>query len=270
MKLTGSNRNALVHFKHYICKHIIGICILFKKNGNQMPLSAKSIPIGKKRKAGRLRQAVLALFHQRQFTSLMDESLSELDDDDERQLRETGALFNETGQASVQDPNEHSDTASTRSFASASAISGHISEFSSSDCTNDLVNTVFESNVNHLSNTDNSMLQTATIRPNSHLESTAFLDINKEINEFTGLSESFLANESYATLVHTAESLTMSTTTVSAPAPIVRRGRPPISQEVLKERAAAALQKKVETATARLRKNEEKLSQPNAKKSKIN
>ena len=46
-----------------------------------MPVSAKNVPIGQKRLAGRPKQAALALMRQPQFTALLDQSFSDEDED---------------------------------------------------------------------------------------------------------------------------------------------------------------------------------------------
>ena len=56
---------------------------------------------------------------------------------------------------------------------------------------------IAQMNSSHLSNIDAITLQTDTIIPNTRLDSTAYLEINREINEFIGLSDSFLANASF-------------------------------------------------------------------------
>ena len=46
-----------------------------------MPVTAKVVPVWSKRKVGRPRKAALALLRQRQFTALLDQSFSDLDDE---------------------------------------------------------------------------------------------------------------------------------------------------------------------------------------------
>ena len=65
----------------YICKLIIGFCILKKIIGNRTLVTAKAAPIGSKRKVGMPRKAALALIRLRQFTSLLDQSFSHLADE---------------------------------------------------------------------------------------------------------------------------------------------------------------------------------------------
>ncbi len=60
-----------IYFKQYICKHIIGICILLKVV--KPPDNAKDCPLGQKRPPGRPRLAAAALCRQRQFTSLLED-----------------------------------------------------------------------------------------------------------------------------------------------------------------------------------------------------
>ncbi|RNA43816.1 hypothetical protein BpHYR1_020666 [Brachionus plicatilis] len=49
------------YIKNYICKHLIGISKILNIPGCEIPLSAKNIPIGEKRKPGRPTKAKQAL-----------------------------------------------------------------------------------------------------------------------------------------------------------------------------------------------------------------
>jgi hypothetical protein len=100
-----------IYFKQYICKHITGISILLKIVGNQMPNNARDDVIGGPRGCGRPRKAVKALLEQRQFRSLQETDLSELDDNDDDEVVDASAPSN---QASVivnhnYEPNEYSE-----------------------------------------------------------------------------------------------------------------------------------------------------------------
>jgi hypothetical protein len=68
-----------IYFKQYICKHIIGICACLKLA--IIPPTAKTVPLGQKRKVGRPGKLPGALARLPQFIALQDQDVSDEDDD---------------------------------------------------------------------------------------------------------------------------------------------------------------------------------------------
>jgi hypothetical protein len=199
-----------IYFKQYICKHIIGVCILLKIV--KPPGNAKDCPIGQVRPPGRPRLAAAGLCRQRQFTSLL-EDLEDLEEEDVNEEDEN--VVQTVGDAFVTpDPpnliinhnfehNDYSDYVAPKSgrypddqFPIETNDSNYGSESNLDSCSS----TIHFAGINHISNIN--FDQNAFLHdPHSHTAYSNSTGVNFDFNS-SNSHQSFSTTKTFSTLTN--------------------------------------------------------------------